>query len=74
MITSGHGYAAADLVPAWRLELILGAGQYPHGDNPDLFAGLVANAQPTPIDRRLRWPAARSSPSGPSLGAAARSE
>ena len=39
MIPSGHGHAAADLVPGCRFELIPGAGHYPHEDNPDLFAG-----------------------------------
>lgn len=43
IIPSGHGYAAADLIPGCRFELIPGAGHYPHEDNPDLFASLVAN-------------------------------
>jgi pimeloyl-ACP methyl ester carboxylesterase len=43
MIPSGHGYAAADLIPGCRFELIPGAGHYPHEDSPDLFASLVAN-------------------------------
>lgn len=43
MIPSGHGYAAADLIPGSRFELIPGAGHYPHEDSPDLFASLVAN-------------------------------
>jgi pimeloyl-ACP methyl ester carboxylesterase len=43
MIPSGHGSAAADLIPGCRCELVPGAGHYPHEDNPDLFAGLVAN-------------------------------
>jgi pimeloyl-ACP methyl ester carboxylesterase len=43
MIPSGHGDAAADLIPGCRFELISGAGHYPHEDSPDLFASLVAN-------------------------------
>ena len=43
MIPSGHGYAAADLIPGCRFELIPGAGHYPHEDSPDLFARHVAN-------------------------------
>ena len=43
MIPSGHGYTAADLIPGCRFELVPGAGHYPHEDNPDLFASLVAN-------------------------------
>jgi pimeloyl-ACP methyl ester carboxylesterase len=43
MIPSGHGDAAADLIPGCRFELIPGAGHYPHEDSPDLFASLVAN-------------------------------
>jgi pimeloyl-ACP methyl ester carboxylesterase len=43
MIPSGHGDAAADLIPDCRLELIPGAGHYPHEDSPDLFASLVTN-------------------------------
>jgi pimeloyl-ACP methyl ester carboxylesterase len=43
MIPSGHGETAADRIPGCRFELIPGAGHYPHEDNPDLFASLVAN-------------------------------
>jgi pimeloyl-ACP methyl ester carboxylesterase len=43
MIPSGHGAAAADLIPGCRFELIPGAGHYPHEDSPDLFVSLVAN-------------------------------
>ena len=43
MIPSGHGHAAADLIPGSRFELIPGAGHYPHEDSPDLFASLVAD-------------------------------
>jgi pimeloyl-ACP methyl ester carboxylesterase len=43
MIPSGHGGAAADLIPGCRFELIPGAGHYPHEDSPDLFVSLVAN-------------------------------
>ena len=43
MIPSGHGSAAAELVPDCRLELIPGAGHYPHEDDPDLFARVVAD-------------------------------
>lgn len=47
MIPSGHGHAAADLIPGSRFELIPGAGHYPHEDSPDLFASLVANFMAT---------------------------
>ena len=43
MIPSGHGSAAADLIPDCRFELIPGAGHYPHEDDPDLFARLLAD-------------------------------
>lgn len=43
MIPSRHGRAAAELVPGCRFELIPGAGHYPHEDNPELFASLVAD-------------------------------
>jgi pimeloyl-ACP methyl ester carboxylesterase len=47
MIPSGHGRAAADLIPGSRFELIPGAGHYPHEDSPDLFASLVAQFMAT---------------------------
>ena len=43
MIPSGHGSAAAELVPGCRFELVPGAGHYPHEDDPELFARLVAD-------------------------------
>ena len=43
MIPSGHGSAAAELVPGCRFELIPGAGHYPHEDDPELFASLLAD-------------------------------
>ncbi|MDP2773932.1 MAG: alpha/beta fold hydrolase [Nocardioides sp.] len=43
MIPSGHGHAAADLIPDSRLEIVPGAGHYPHEDDPDLFADVVAD-------------------------------
>jgi pimeloyl-ACP methyl ester carboxylesterase len=50
MIPSGHGSAAADLIPGCRFELIPGAGHYPHEDSPDLFAShvtdFIATTQP----------------------------
>ncbi len=52
MIPSAHGAAAADLVPDCRFELVPGAGHYPHEDDPELFASLladfVASTQPRP--------------------------
>jgi pimeloyl-ACP methyl ester carboxylesterase len=47
MIPSGHGRAAADLIPGSRFELIPGAGHYPHEDSPDLFVSLVAQFMAT---------------------------
>ena len=53
MIPSGHGSAAAELVPDCRFELIPGAGHYPHEDSPELFAEVVADfistTQPRPV-------------------------
>ncbi|MFA6574049.1 MAG: alpha/beta fold hydrolase [Nocardioides sp.] len=43
MIPSGHGYAAAELIPGSRFELVPGAGHYPHEDSPDLFASIVTD-------------------------------
>ena len=46
IIPSGHGYAAAELVPGCRFELIPGAGHYPHEDDPELFAGSCPTSSP----------------------------
>jgi len=43
MIPSGHGQAAAELIPGCRFELVPGAGHYPHEDSPELFATVVAD-------------------------------
>ncbi|WP_372735528.1 alpha/beta fold hydrolase [Nocardioides sp.] len=47
MIPISHGRAAAEAVPHSRFEPIAGAGHYPHEDNPDLFASLVADFMAT---------------------------
>jgi pimeloyl-ACP methyl ester carboxylesterase len=47
MIPSGHGHAAADLIPGSRLELVPGAGHYPHEDDPERFARVVADFMST---------------------------
>lgn len=43
IIPKGHGAAAADLVPGCRFELVPDAGHYPHEDDPELFASLLAD-------------------------------
>ncbi|GEP32691.1 hydrolase [Nocardioides szechwanensis] len=47
MIPSGHGHVAADLIPGSRLELVPGAGHYPHEDDPERFARVVADFMAT---------------------------
>jgi len=43
MIPNGHGRAAAELIPDCRFELVPGAGHYPHEDDPERFARVVAD-------------------------------
>ena len=43
MIPCGHGATAARLIPGCRFELVPGAGHYPHEDDPELFARVLAD-------------------------------
>jgi pimeloyl-ACP methyl ester carboxylesterase len=54
MIPSSHGRDAAELIPDCRFELVPGAGHYPHEDDPELFARVVADFVATTQPRSAR--------------------
>jgi pimeloyl-ACP methyl ester carboxylesterase len=43
MIPASHGRAAADLIDGCRLDVVPGAGHYPHEDDPGRFARTLAD-------------------------------
>jgi pimeloyl-ACP methyl ester carboxylesterase len=53
IIPNTHGSSAAELVPGCRFELVPDAGHYPHEDDPELFASLVADFISTTRPRGL---------------------
>jgi pimeloyl-ACP methyl ester carboxylesterase len=53
MIPVGHGRAAAELIPGSRLDVVPGAGHYPHEDEPVRFARTLADFIATTAPARL---------------------
>jgi pimeloyl-ACP methyl ester carboxylesterase len=53
MIPLSHGRAAAELIPDSRLDVVPGAGHYPHEDDPARFARTLSDFIATTAPARL---------------------